>query len=46
MKVKDRISGQLFNAVYAANRLGNMRMWVDGRFYTDNEFDKKFIQVK
>lgn len=30
-------------AVYAPNKKGNKQFNVDGKFYTDNEFDKKFI---
>jgi len=30
-------------AVYAPNRIGNKQFNVDGKFYRDIEFDKKFI---
>ena len=29
--------------VYAPNKKGNKQFNVDGKFYTDSEFDKKFI---
>lgn len=42
MKVICKKSGREYEAVYAANRLGNMRMWVEGKFYSDKKFDKLF----
>ena len=30
-------------AVYAPNKKGNKQFNVDGKFYTDQEFDKNFI---
>lgn len=41
-KVIEKQSGKIFNADYAPNRLGNMRMWVSGKFYSDKQFNKLF----
>lgn len=43
--VKDRKIGEIKFAVYCANRLGNLRMGVDGKLYSDKEFTKKFIKI-
>ena len=40
--VIDNETGEEKIAVYAANRKGNMRYNIDGKFYTDKQFDKKF----
>jgi|SRR6185312_1863483 len=42
MNVVDKKTGEEFFAVYAANRLGNLRFNVNGKFYSDREFNKKF----
>lgn len=44
--VIDKNSGESLIACYAANRLGNMRMNVRGKFYSDKEFNKKFVVKK
>lgn len=41
-KAKNKTTGDIVNVIYAANSRGNMRMWVDGKFYTDKQFDKTF----
>lgn len=42
MNVIRKKDSKSFFAVYSANRLGNMRFNVDGKFYTDKEFEKQF----
>jgi hypothetical protein len=46
--VENKKTGEQFTAQYACNRLGNKRMWVNGKFYSDKEYDKTFkvIEVK
>lgn len=46
MKVIEKSTGIVYYATYSRNRLGNLRMWVNGRFYSDREFDRKFSIVK
>lgn len=41
-KAKNKSTGEIVSVLYAANSKGNMRMWVDGKFYTDKQFDKTF----
>lgn len=36
----------LKDAEYACNRLGNKRMWVDGKFYSDYDFNRKFEIIR
>ena len=38
--VIERSTGKKYYASYAPNRLG--RYWVDGKFYTDANFDRKY----
>ena len=45
MKVINKITGEIFNAGYYCNSRGNMRMWVNGKFYTDKKFDQTFAQL-
>ena len=45
MKVIENHTNQIYNSTYAHNRLGNLRMWVNGKFYSDKEFGKKFTQI-
>ena len=42
MKVKNKKTGEVFIATYDKNRLGNLQMWVNGKFYTDKKFNKVF----
>jgi len=42
MKVIDKKTGAIYIAAYAHNRLGNLRMWVNGKFYSDKDFQKTF----
>lgn len=42
MKVEHRQTGIEYHAIYAANKQGNMRYWVEGKFYTDKLFDRTF----
>ena len=42
MKVRNKITGKIFDATYGATSGGNMRMWVDGKFYTDKQFGSTF----
>lgn len=46
MKAKNKKTGEVVTVMYEPNRLGNMRIWVNGKFYSDKEFDKKFQIVK
>jgi len=40
--IQDKVTGVTDIAIYAANNKGNMQYNVDGIFYTDINFDKKF----
>lgn len=42
LKIEDKKTGKLHTAIYAHNRLGNLRMWVNGKFYSDKDFIRKF----
>ncbi len=42
LKIEDKKTGELHTAIYAHNRLGNLRMWVNGKFYSDKDFIRKF----
>lgn len=46
MKAKNKKTGETVSVLYAKNRLGNMRMWVDGKFYADKVFDRKFQLIE
>jgi len=41
-KVVDKKSGLTFNATYERNRLGNLRYFVNGKFCSDKQFDRKY----
>lgn len=41
-KAKNRNTGEIVSVQYAHNRLGNLRMWVEGKFYSDKLFDKNY----
>jgi len=45
MKVINNTTGEVTYATYGANRQGNLRMWVSGKFYSDKKFDKTFTRV-
>lgn len=45
MKVLNNKTGEITNATYANNRLGNLRMWVNGKFYDDKKFNKLFSRL-
>ena len=45
MKVINKTTGEISYATYGHNRLGNLRMWVEGRFYSDKNFDKMFSRL-
>ena len=45
MKVVVKSTGEQKTAIYAANSTGNMRMNVDGKFYTDKQFGKMFTPI-
>lgn len=42
VKAKQKSTDTILSVQYGANRLGNMRMWVEGKFYSDKEFNRKF----
>jgi hypothetical protein len=42
VKVEDRQTGETKTAVYGANKKGNLRYNVDGKFLPDRVFDKKY----
>lgn len=46
ISIIDKKTGERKTAVYAANRLGNMRYNVEGRFITDMAFGKRYIIVE
>lgn len=45
MKIKVKSTGEIKYAVYAATPTGNKRFNVDGKFYTDKQFNKLFEPV-
>jgi hypothetical protein len=42
IQVIEKKTGVVKTAIYAANRMGNLRMAVDGKFYSDKDFMSKF----
>jgi len=46
MKVIEKATGQEFTAQYGYTSTGNRRMWVEGKFYSDKQFAKKFKIIK
>lgn len=46
MKVIERSTGNIYHAQYAPNSGGNMRLWVEGKFYSDKKFAELFEVVK
>jgi len=46
MKARNKQTGEVHNVIYAANSSGNMRLWVDGKFYSDKQFEKCFSIIK
>lgn len=42
VKIINKKTGDENVAIYAANRLGNMRYHVDGRFLTDKQFNNLY----
>ena len=42
VKAKEISTGKIVSVQYGANRLGNKRMWVEGKFYSDKLFGKLF----
>ncbi len=46
MKVIERTSGEKKIALYETNRLGNKQFNVDGKFYSDKQFDKLFGKIE
>ena len=42
--VIEKATGKPFTALYDRNRLGNWRMWVDGKFYSDKDFARLYRQ--
>lgn len=45
IKVKVIATNEIKIAVYAPNKKGNMQYNVEGKFYTDKQFDKLFIII-
>lgn len=45
MRIQDKHSGEIKTAIYATTPAGNKRYNVDGKFYSDRAFDKKFKAV-
>lgn len=46
MKVIRKSDNVEFPVEYAHNRLGNKRIWVDGRFYSDKDFVRFFTIIR
>lgn len=44
--VINKTTGERTTAQYAPNSRGNLRMWVNGKFYSDKQFNKLFNIVK
>ena len=42
LKIRDKKTGQIYSALYDTNRLGNKQMWVEGKFYPDKVFYRRF----
>lgn len=42
MNVFDKVEKKLTTAIYATTQTGNKRMSVDGKFYTDKQFNKRY----
>ncbi len=42
-QVKVKATNEIKIAVYAPNKKGNKQYNIDGKFYTDKNFDKLFI---
>jgi hypothetical protein len=40
--IKDRKTGEIKTAVLGVNKFKNLRMAVDGKFYADKEFNRRF----
>ena len=46
MKIIVKATGEIKVAIYATTSAGHKRMNVDGKFYTDKQFDKLFEIIK
>jgi len=44
--VQDKKTAEIKTAIYTTNRLGNLQYNVDGKFFTDKSFDKKYKILK
>lgn len=44
-KVIDKKTGVIYVAIYCQNNKGNLRYWIEGKFYSDRNFDKKFTII-
>lgn len=42
MKIQVKATGEIKLGLYETKPNGDKRMWVDGKFYTDKQFDKLF----
>lgn len=42
MKIQVKLTNETKTAIYGTTPSGNKRMWVDGKFYSDKQFDKLF----
>jgi hypothetical protein len=42
VKATEKKTGRVVSVQYGHNRLGNLRMWVEGKFYSDKLFGKLF----
>lgn len=45
-QVRDKKTGERLSAEYGPNNKGNLQYWVNGKFYPDKEFGRKFEIVR
>ena len=42
LKAINKKTNEIVYVQYLPNRLGNYRMWIDGKFYSDKQFDRLY----
>lgn len=45
MKVINHTTGKISCTEYFPNRKGNLRLWIEGKFISDRDFNKNFSQI-
>jgi hypothetical protein len=46
MKAKNRQTGEIVSVQYGYNSGNNLRLWINGKFYSDKSFDKLFEIIR